>query len=250
MCVEAGAVGVVVINSEENYLTMPVVQGTILDTTPFLLVTASNGEAIVRLLGGDDDDDEAGHAVTLESGRGVAASAPLDGFSLSSPLSSIRIDTMAPETTEDLPFAFVRRGALSEDGAYVLVYDDTATYHIVSGGEVIDSKAHDSTIWSSFDDFYDEVFSFVRLGEEGSEYLLQQGLNSFGIFTLPADDPLNPETVSSTVLENIPCDRNIGNVVAVGGGQYLYVTGGLVREESDACPATVFNGENFGAVRH
>ena len=255
MCVEAGAVGVIIVNREDAYLTMPVTEGIVSDSVPFVLVTETNGARLMQLLSDEENDvdsEDKASIVTLESGRGIAAAAPIDGFSVSSPLSSIRMDALkvvGNATDSVLPFAFVRRAALSETGA-LLIYDDQATYHVVLDGGVLESKAYADTVFATFDDFFDEVFSFNRLGgSEKNEYLIQQGLSSLGIFTLPERDPLNPVTVSNVTLDNLPCGRNLGNVVVAGDGNFLYVTGGLVRKESDACSATIFEGINYGAVR-
>ena len=158
-CKAAGAVGAAVINAENTFTIMPVVD--IEDNYPFVFMTSDDGAALVNLTTTMDN-------ITVSVGSGVASSFPVPGFTDPPAFSAFDLTTAMTIVVEPPPFEYVTWASFDSMRELIYVHDTNSTYWVLNVTDIVRGESAS----------YDIVGSFPSdgfVGPFGDFYISQQG---------------------------------------------------------------------------
>ena len=222
-CLDAGAIGALVINRADATLTMGVQK--IEEGFIHIMIGLTDGDMII-------DAIEAGKDVTLKAGKGTGPDAPLPEYSAPDPLGVVNIYT-GKRDLETSPFILADEAIHDYKRKLLYAIDvdgNTPKEHLVMN--ISTSEGGTYPVVGSFGTPSDDRADMQLFYQGDRVYLLETAAwdNKVYIYDL-TDDPADPGSAISSMDFTVWCPENAG--WAFGGsqihpsGDYVYLTQGM-----------------------
>ena len=270
-CADAGAVGAVVVNTVDEYTTMPA--SGIAEDFPFMFSTKSGGDTLRELA------SQEGASVVASAGANIVSTRPLPGFSDGPAMTAVGIGSSGgypidlvfddADADKEVAFHFVEYAGYDATRELLFAICDTGKFHVLNVSAVVDGGADDgaSRTYEELGSFENMMGSPPSLGifhifahPEGSEdgstpVLVGAAPDGSGPGFYDISDPLSPVLVSQLMLDTSFCPEAFlsatpgGFATIVGGGAYAYalpIYAGFSDGLSDICSGLEFDGVNYG----
>ena len=228
VCLNAGAVGVVVVNYNED---LPPIGGTEYERdVPIIMIRNSDGDAIVSAVETYGEDN-----VTLT----VGASVPSQEVDYGLTWAVVDLETFSEvdlgNTTLPTEWVQDHAGFADDDESYLYVYEITDPPFDTYGVDIT-SLASEGTLETlgSYVSNGPSPMYLVPISIDGESFMMQR--ISGGMELTNVTDPSAPELISTVTIDNSYCPRTITPIYIYAHKEYVYATDFLKFPESPECP--------------
>ena len=257
-CLEAGAVGALVVNTVDDFTTMPV--SSVSDDFPYMFTTSSIGAALREIAA------EAGgpSALSVSAGAGVGSSRALPGFSDGPALTAMALgsDSDVIALSGPNPFKFVEYASYDAGRDLLYLLCDNGNIHVIDIGDIVGGESGEYQVLGSFESMLgpsplNSMYIFSHPGAtngSASPVLVGAAPDGSGPGFYNISDPLVPELVSQLTLDTSFCPEAFtgvegGLATIVGDGGYAYALpfySGSSTDLPDTCTGLEVDGVNYG----